>query len=109
MARQVFEITAGVEGEGPGYNMFGTEHIVSIAPGGAATLSDGSGDYGIWTSEVRAVVGRRGSQRWGGGRAQEEGRLTDALRPSLGQSRAPSVTYSAPAPSCVRSGGSSGR
>ena len=108
MARQVFEITAG--GEYPEHNMFGSEHIVSIAPGGAATLGDGSGDYGIWTSEVRAVVGRRGSQRWGGRRAQEEGRLNDALRPSLsGQSRAPSVTYSAPVPSCVRNGGSSGR
>jgi hypothetical protein len=68
MARQIFEITAGVEGEGPGYNMFGGEHIVSIAPGGAATL--GTGDYGIWTSEsgpssgdVAASVGAAGERR----------------------------------------------
>jgi hypothetical protein len=68
MARQVFEITAG--GEYPEHNMFGSEHIVSIAPGGAATLGDGSGDYGIWTSEsgpssgdVAASVGAAGERR----------------------------------------------
>ena len=67
MARRMFEIVAGME-EGPP-NAFGREYIVSIAPAGP-TLGDGSGDYGIWTSEsgpsspdllagVKASVGER--------------------------------------------------
>ena len=48
MARQVFDIAAG--GEGPERNLFGSEHIVSIAAAGP-TLGEVSGDYGIWTSE----------------------------------------------------------
>ena len=49
MAKQLFEIMAG-GGEGPETNSFGSEYIVSIAPVGPATMGDGSGDYGIWTS-----------------------------------------------------------
>ena len=48
MARQVFDIVMG--GEGPETNLFGSEHIVSIAAAGP-TLGEVSGDYGIWTSE----------------------------------------------------------
>lgn len=48
MARQVFDIAMG--GEGPETNLFGSEHIVSIAAAGP-TLGEVSGDYGIWTSE----------------------------------------------------------
>jgi hypothetical protein len=47
MARQLFDIVAG--GEGPA-QMFGTEHIISIAAAGP-TLGGETGDYGIWTSE----------------------------------------------------------
>jgi hypothetical protein len=49
MAKQLADIVT-MGGEGPD-NMFGSEYIVSIAPVGAATLGDRSGDYGIWTSE----------------------------------------------------------
>ena len=48
MARQVFDIVMG--GEGPETNLFGSEHIVSIAAAGP-TLGEVSGDDGIWTSE----------------------------------------------------------
>jgi hypothetical protein len=49
MARQVFEIMAGGD-EGPEWNSFASEYIVSIAAAGP-TLGEVSGDYGIWTSE----------------------------------------------------------
>jgi hypothetical protein len=48
MARQLFDIVMGDSGEGP-VQMFGTEHIISIAAAGP-TLGSETGDYGIWTS-----------------------------------------------------------
>jgi hypothetical protein len=49
MARQLFDVVMGGEGEGPP-NAYGHEYIVSIAAAGP-TLGGESGDYGIWTSE----------------------------------------------------------
>jgi hypothetical protein len=37
-------------GEGPEINLFGAEHIDSVAPARTATRDDRPGDYGIWTS-----------------------------------------------------------
>lgn len=48
MARQLFDVVAG--GEGPETNLFGTEHIISIAAAGPS-LGGETADYGIWTSE----------------------------------------------------------
>jgi hypothetical protein len=37
-------------GEGPEINLFGAEHIDSVAPARTATRDDRPDNYGIWTS-----------------------------------------------------------